>query len=165
MLLNPSTLVLAKGPLDDRTIRYIQVVQPIFDDLRQAACTLAGLLVLAATNARASAVEHPTFHALAEAFRLADDALRGVTPSPAARHFHYHLCCGVVQLSTTIESVFAARLPGGDLGSSLTLLQASWQNIRSASAALPGFSLVDLDDSCCAMHLKSGLGRNSAYAA
>ena len=45
--------------IDDRTTAYVIATQPVFEDLRQVAAQLAGLLVLAASGSKESAPDHP----------------------------------------------------------------------------------------------------------
>ena len=45
--------------LDDRTTAYILETRRPFEDLRQVASQLAGLLVLAASGAKSAAPDHP----------------------------------------------------------------------------------------------------------
>src|SRR5207247_1120661 len=48
----PGFLLYAASMIDDRTAAYVIEAQPLFEDLRQLAAQLAGLLVLAATGSK-----------------------------------------------------------------------------------------------------------------
>lgn len=79
-------------------------------------------------------------------------------------HFHYHMIRGAELLRRTIDSVLELRLRRANLTNSFEHLKTSWRHIRSASIALPGFSLVELDGACCSMDLKNALERDPAYS-
>src|SRR3954471_22808969 len=61
--------------LDDRTVAYVVAAQPIFEDLRQVAAQLAGMLVLFATGSKTAAPDHPL---LGTASQLCTQAADGV---------------------------------------------------------------------------------------
>ena len=73
--------------VDDATAAYIVENQKCFEDLKQVASQLAGLLVLAAAGSKEAMPDHPMLDAARELFREADDAVRSARPdrtSPAA---------------------------------------------------------------------------------
>src|SRR5205823_7220624 len=79
--------------LDDRTVAYVVAAQPVFEDLRQVAAQLAGLLVLAATGSKESSPDHPMLGASKQALAHSEDGARrmGALVTETARAHHHHL--------------------------------------------------------------------------
>jgi hypothetical protein len=149
---NATTLSVSFEQLDDPTVRYIQAVRPFFEDIREAACLLAGLIVMAAADSCKSAVDQPTFHALCARYDATVQGLCRLPPPPMGIHFHYHLIRSAQLLRRTIDSVLELRYQSANLANSLEHLKTSWRHLRSASIALPGFSLVELDEAYGSTH-------------
>ncbi len=73
---------------DDQTTAYVLHTQPYFEDLKQVAAQLAGLLVLEESGA---APDHPMLLSARSAYQNAVDGLRATrVPAPARAH-HNHL--------------------------------------------------------------------------
>src|SRR5277367_5772258 len=89
--------------VDDATATYILENQRCFEDLKQVASQLAGLLVLAATGSKEAAPDHPMLGAARELFREADDALRRASPTRRARSHHEHLARAAASIAIALK--------------------------------------------------------------
>src|SRR5262249_51932722 len=122
-----------------------------FEDLRQVAAHLAGLLVLIAAGANGAAAEHPTLEKMRELCDEAADAVRRARPSGRARRHHEELLAACTALELALAA--ARRLPGRSAGAEidpiLVPLRAAYVCLQRAAAALPGFELVAFDQACC----------------
>ena len=70
--------------IDDATGTYIVENKKCFEDLKQVASQLAGLLVLSAAGSKEGTPDHPVLGAARELYREASDALRRASDGPAA---------------------------------------------------------------------------------
>jgi hypothetical protein len=133
--------------VDDRTMNYIEAARPVFD--------LSGLLLLAATGAR-SAQGHPMFALLLDARDNLREALPGVRPSATGMHHHQHLerAANAVFVAMTLAEQGLHRCDALSLDRMTEALRRANQELHWATAALPGFAVVDLRQSCCAAHLR-----------
>jgi hypothetical protein len=123
---------------DDQTVAYTLVVQSYFEDLKQVAAQLAGLLVLEAAGA---APDHPMLASADQAYKSAADGLRSVrVPLPARRHHNYLLAAA---------SKLHEALHGS--GDRLAPLEGAYADLRSASKTLPGFQMISFERGCCAV--------------
>lgn len=132
--------------VDSDTALYIQQVRPRFEDLRQIAAQLAGLLVLAATNANSAGPDHPL---LTSARQLYGEALEGLQVSratPAARAHHRHLAEAAKSIGLALD---AAR--GVEIDPVLIPLRRAYVQLERAAAELPGFEMVEFSRGCCAI--------------
>jgi hypothetical protein len=123
--------------IDDQTAAYILAVQVYFEDLKQVAAQLAGLLVLEAAGA---SPDHPMLASAGQAYKNAADGLRSVRVSARARVHHKHLLAAAEKLDE------ALRARGDKLG----LLEGAYAELRSASRTLPGFQMISFERGCCA---------------
>jgi hypothetical protein len=123
--------------IDDQTTAYILAVQVYFEDLKQVAAQLAGLLVLEAAGA---APDHPMLASAGQAYRNAVDGLKGVRVSAGARAHHKHLLAAAGKLDEAMRST----------GDTLRLLECAYAELRSASRTLPGFQMISFEHGCCA---------------
>lgn len=140
--------------IDDRTVAYVVASQPIFEDLRQVAGQLAGLLVLSATGAKTAAPDHPMLTTAAQLFDQAADAVeraRGSVTEPARRHHD-----SLRQAATALrDALTATRLELGkppaaaDLDAALVPLRQAYACLQEAAGALPGFQMVSFEQACC----------------
>ena len=76
--------------VDDATAQYILETRKAFEDLRQIAAQLSGLLVLEAAGARSELPHHPMLAAAEELWRGANDAAGSTAPTARARRHHDH---------------------------------------------------------------------------
>jgi hypothetical protein len=138
--------------LDDRTVTYILGTRQAFEDLRQAASQLAGLLVLAASGARSASPDHPMIDAASGVCARAADSVRHALPPERARGHHRE----ILQAAAALESAVAearARLgahASPDLDAILIPLRTGYAHLQRAAEMLPGFELVMFDGACCA---------------
>jgi hypothetical protein len=131
--------------VDDATAAYIVENQKCFEDLKQVASQLAGLLVLAAAGSKEAAPDHPTLGAARELFREADDALRRARPTDRARPHYEHLAQAAaligVALKESREVLNVDRI--------LIPLRAGYTELEHAADSLPGFQKIAYDRACC----------------
>jgi hypothetical protein len=131
--------------VDDATAVYILENQKCFEDLKQVASQLAGLLVLAAAGSKEASPVHPMLEAAGQLFREADDALRRARPTERARRHHQHLACAASSIGLALKK---ADL-GLEIDPILIPLRAGYQELERAADALPGFEKVAYERACC----------------
>lgn len=139
--------------LDDRTLAYVEQARPVFDRIGRLSAQLSGLLILAAAGAR-SAQGHPMFALLAEGQAELAAELAALLPPAAAQHHHRHLCRAVaaVRQAVTLAGQGLHRRDEALTDRITAALRAANQELHWATAALPGFAVVDLRHACCALH-------------
>lgn len=125
--------------VDDATATYIVENQKCFEDLKQVASQLAGLLVLEAAGSKEAVPDHPMLGMARELFNEAEDALRRARPTERARRHHGHL-------SRAAELIGAALKEPGDI---LVPLRAGYTELERAADSLPGFEKVSYERGCC----------------
>jgi hypothetical protein len=131
--------------VDDATANYIVENQRCFDDLKQVASQLAGLLVLVAAGSKEAQPDHPVLAAARELFREANDALQRACPTERARKHHAHLVRAVGEIGVALK-----KAAGGlEIDPILIPLRAGYAELERAANALPGFELVAYDRACC----------------
>jgi hypothetical protein len=123
--------------IDDQTTAYILAVQAYFEDLKQVAAQLAGLLVLEAAGA---APDHPMLASAGRAYQNAADGLKSVRVTARAKAHHNHLLAAAAKLDESLRTS----------GDTLRLLESAYAELRSASRALPGFQMISFEQGCCA---------------
>ena len=137
--------------LDDRTTAYVLATRRPFEDLRQVASQLAGLLVLAASGARSAAPDHPMLDAARDMFERAADEIRCARPSERARQHHGHLLAAVAAIDVAVRAA-SVHLRGDRIDridAMLAPLKAGYAQLQQAVDRLPGFVLVAFDQCCC----------------
>ena len=132
--------------IDDRTAAYILETRPHFEDLKQVASQLAGLLVLAAAGGKTATPDHPMLAAADELYRSAAQGVRSSHATIRARRHHTHLLRATETLG---GALFTARkdLHGPEV---LARLRTAYDSLRCASKELPGFELLTFEHGCCA---------------
>jgi hypothetical protein len=135
---------------DERTVAYVIAAQPVFDDLRQVAGQLAGLLVLAATGSRESTPDHPMLRISTQVFANAEDGVKraSVLVSEPARPHYRSLADASASLRDALERAAAWPL---DVDAVLVPLQRAYAHLQAASRALPGFPVIEMSQGCCAL--------------
>jgi hypothetical protein len=123
--------------IDDQTIAYTLAVQTYFEDLKQVAAQLAGLLVLEGAGA---AQDHPMRLSADRAYRNAADGLKSVRVPVRARRHHDHLLAAASKLHEALHGS----------GDRLVPLEGAYADLRSASKTLPGFRMISFERGCCA---------------
>jgi hypothetical protein len=131
--------------VDDATATYIVENQKCFEDLKQVASQLAGLLVLAAAGSKEALPDHPMLAAARELFREADDALRRASPTERARRHHHHLARAAALIGMALKEGDG----GLNVDRMLIPLRAGYTELECAADALPGFEKVSYDRACC----------------
>jgi hypothetical protein len=124
--------------IDDQTTAYIVNVQVYFEDLKQVAAQLAGLLVLGAAGA---APDHPMLASAGQAYENAADGLKSLRVPPQARTHHNHLVAAAAKLDEALRAN----------GDTLRLLEGAYAELRWASRTLPGFQMISFEQGCCAV--------------
>ncbi|HTR34418.1 MAG TPA: hypothetical protein VMH80_00855 [Bryobacteraceae bacterium] len=136
--------------VDDATVVYILENRRYFEDLRQIASQLAGLLVLAAAGSKESTSDHPMLTAAFQLHRDATDGLRRARPTLRARRHHEHVLEAASHLA---DALAAAERRLADVDPILIPLRAGYAALRQAANALPGFEIISFERACCGIHL------------
>jgi hypothetical protein len=140
------------APPDDLTVAYIVESQPLFEDLRQVAAQVAGLLVLAATGSREAAPDHPMLGAAEVLFK---ETLERVERTRATEHARPHrdsLRQAAQALGEALPAVrtLLAAPNGANFDPVLIPLRDGYSHLQRASRVLPGFRMVAFEQGCCA---------------
>lgn len=139
-------------PVDDATATYILETRKCFEDLRQVAAQIAGVLVLAAAGGASATPNHPMLAAAAELHRAAFDDVRSVRPTERARAHHHCL----MQAAQALSNALAVALCGArrmEIDPILLPVRAAYAHLQRAADTLPGFEMVAFDKGCCAIQL------------
>jgi hypothetical protein len=139
--------------VDDETAVYILENRRYFEDLRQVAAQLAGLLVLAAAGGKSAAPDHPMLESAEHLYNEALDGLRGARITPRARENHEHLLDAAGALRISLSA--ARRHLPVSVDPILAPLRAAYTHLQRAVNSLPGFAMVAFEQGCCAVHLPS----------
>jgi hypothetical protein len=131
--------------IDDATATYILENQKCFEDLKQVASQLAGLLVLAASGSKEAVPDHPMLDAAGELFREADDALQRARPTERAQRHYEHL----TRSSSAIGVALKEARVGLNVDRILIPLRAGYSELERAADELPGFEKVSYERACC----------------
>jgi hypothetical protein len=124
--------------IDDQTTAYILATQTYFEDLKQVAAQLAGLLVLSAAGSKSAA----PLQATEQLYKNAADGLRSVRVTTRARRHHDSLLAALAKLGDALSSTKGT-------GDALIPLESAYADLRSASRTLPGFEMVSFQNCCC----------------
>jgi hypothetical protein len=135
--------------VDDSTATYIVENQKCFENLKQVASQLAGLLVLAAAGSPEAAPDHPALVSARALFREANDELHRARPTPPALPHHEHMTRAVEAIGCALRAT-DSRV---DVDRALFPLRAGYAEIERAADALPGFEKISYARACC------GVGR------
>ena len=138
--------------LDDRTAAYVIAAHPVFEDLRQVAAQLAGLLVLAATGSKDSSPDHPMLSASKQVLAKAADGVKQVNV-PADDRVRVHHRELIESAATLEQAITLADAWPIDVDAVLHPLRDAYAHLQQAAGALPGFSIVSFEQACC------GVGR------
>ena len=138
--------------LDDRTVAYILESQPLFEDLRQVAAQIAGLLVLAATGSRDASPDHPM---LGTAERLFTETLERFGRTQASEQARLHQeslkrAADSLRHALTGARAILASPYGANVDAALVPLRDSYNHLQQATRTLPGFRMVAFEQGCCA---------------
>jgi hypothetical protein len=133
---------LAYSDVDDQTTAYILATQTYFEDLKQVAAQLAGLLVLSASGAKSATPDHSMLSSAEQLYKNATDGLKSVRATPRARRHHESLQTALAKLGEALSSAKGT-------GDPLIPLESAYADLRSASRTLPGFEMVSFQHCCC----------------
>jgi hypothetical protein len=139
-------------PLDDRTVAYVVASQPQFEDLRQVAAQLAGLLVLKVTGSRDASPDHPMLGTARTLFDEVRGRVEQTRPTERARPHHMRLQQAAACLATALAASQHALASAGDVDAALAPLRSAYDELQHAARALPGFRMVAFERGCCAGH-------------
>lgn len=148
---------IANGPLvDDETTAYIIENRRFFEDLRQAEGQLAGLLVLAAAGGKSAGPDHPLLAAASQLQEEAEGGLRRARVSKGADEHHRHLlnAAGALEIALAAARRHLPLLDGENTDLILHPLRVAHGHLQRAANALPGFTMVDFEQGCCAGAVK-----------
>jgi len=140
-----------KTELDDATVAYILETRTAFEDLRQVAAQLAGLLVLEAAGAQSGIPEHPMLKSAVQLHAEAAEAVQRARATPRARRHHESL----LHASVEIHAALAAARQSLAIDPILIPVRAAYAHLQLASAELPGFEIVSFEQGCCAVPMRS----------
>ena len=132
--------------LDEATAAYVVETSRAFEDLRQIAAQLAGLLVLEAAAARSELPQHPMIEAAEELFRGAAETVRSARVPARARQHHEHL----MQAAADLHCALRAARRSLAVDPILVPLRSAYAQLEGASRELPGFEMVAFGNGCCA---------------
>jgi hypothetical protein len=142
--------------IDDTTAQYMIEARPLFEDLRQTVAQLAGVLVLAATGAKAAA--EPALTAPAVLLEETVEGLRALRVPPRAHRHHHHL---VAAAAAVTRALALARHESGHapiestVDAALACLREGYDELEQAGRTLPGFEMVAFERACCAAAVRS----------
>ncbi|MBV9770192.1 MAG: hypothetical protein JOZ32_11525 [Bryobacterales bacterium] len=131
--------------VDEATAAYILENHRYFEDLKQVASQLAGLLVLAAAGSNSGLSDHPMLESARQLFREAGDAVRRARPTERARRHYQHLA----QAATLIGAALNETPGSLNIHRILIPLRAGYSELERAADSLPGFEKVAYERACC----------------
>jgi hypothetical protein len=138
--------------IDDETVAYILLAQKYFEDLRQVAAQLAGLLVLAAAGGESATPDHPMLEAAKRLHESAAAGLRGLRAAARASAHRDYLSRAAAALECALSFAQTHLRHAGrsaEIEPILHPLRAAYEQLRLASRALPGFEMISFDQACC----------------
>jgi hypothetical protein len=142
----------SRETIDDETVAYILLAQKYFEDLRQVAAQLAGLLVLAAAGGKSATPHHPMLDAAKQLHESAAAGIRGLSATPRASTHRNYLSRAAAALECALSSAqthLSSTGRGVEVEPILHPLQAAYAQLQLAAAALPGFEMISFDQACC----------------
>mgnify|MGYP003631280737 CR=1 FL=1 len=138
---------------DSRVFEYVTKIQPAFENLRQCAAQIAGLMVLVAAGGRCDG-DHPMLVLAQDAFENGMDAICGAVPPAAALHHHMHVKRAGRSLRRSVSALPKSlrQRDHASMDAVMAPLQIAYRELQHASRCLPGFEVVDFTQGCCAAH-------------
>jgi len=131
--------------VDDATAAYIVENQQCFEDLKQVASQLAGLLVLAAAGSKEALPDHPMLVVAAELYRESADSLTRARPTERALRHHEHLARAATAIGVALKEAERSL----NVDRILIPLRSGYSELERAADALPGFEKVSYERACC----------------
>lgn len=139
---------------DDAVVAYGLEMAPPFEDLRQVAAQIAGMLLLVTAGSKAATRGHPMLRMADDMYQGAIERIRSATVPRGAAHHHHHLVKAMVLIGEALTSCRSARVMAGDVDPALSSLKGGWEQLKFTAAALPGFEIIAFDRACCAEHAR-----------
>ncbi|HUI77520.1 MAG TPA: hypothetical protein VLY24_06375 [Bryobacteraceae bacterium] len=133
------------GGLDDDTTAYILETRKYFEDLRQVAAQLAGLLVLSAAGSKSAGPHHPMLETADQLHQEATENLHQARVTKRAQPHHHYL----LQAAASLRAALSAAHGGLEIDPILIPLRAAYAHLQCASNELPGFTMVAFEQGCC----------------
>jgi hypothetical protein len=134
-----------RAAVDDETAAYILETRRGFEDLREVAVQLAGLLVLVASGSQSAGPHHPILSSAAQLYQNTLETVHHARVPPSAREHHQ----GLLHAAAALGNAIAAAQSGLAIDPVLIPLRAAYGHLQRASNALPGFPMVAFDVGCC----------------
>jgi hypothetical protein len=131
--------------VDDLTATYIVENHKCFENLKQVASQLAGLLVLAAAGSKEASPDHPALVSARALFREANDDLRRARPTERALPHHEHMMLAAEAICIALRAT-DARV---DVDRALAPLRDGYSELERAADSLPGFEKISYARACC----------------
>jgi hypothetical protein len=138
--------------IDDETVAYILLAQKHFEDLRQVAAQLAGLLVLAAAGSKTATPGHPMLEAAKQLHASSVAGIRSLRATPRASAHRDYLSRAAAALECALSSAQTHLWRAerrAEIIPILRPLQAAYAQMQLAAAALPGFEMISFEQACC----------------
>ncbi len=143
-----------REPVDDRTAAYILETRRAFEDLKQGASQIAGVLVLAGAGADSASPDHPLLAAAADLLGSAGESLRAARATERARRHH----AALLQAAHELRAALAQARGKICVDAVLDPLERAYGHLQDASRSLPGFEMVAFDHGCCALARRASQG-------
>ena len=147
----------AAGPdlpddIDHQTAAYVLRTRATFNELREAAAQLAGLLVLASIGGRSRMLDLPALELAGSAHKEANALLQGAPVPSTAAHHHHHLSSAAERIGEALRIARQGSLRFDDtaLDRTFQILKAGWREMLAAAKALPGYEVVNFGGCCAA---------------
>jgi hypothetical protein len=131
--------------VDDATAKYIVENQRCFENFKQVAAQLAGLLVLAAAGSKEASPDHPTLLSARELFCEADQSRRSARPTERARKHYAHVAKAAAMIGAALKEMDGAF----NVDRVLIPLRSGYSELERAADALPGFEKISYEGACC----------------
>jgi hypothetical protein len=148
----------SREKIDDETVAYILKAQKYFEDLRQVAAQLAGLLALAAAGGKSATPDHPMLEAARQLYESASAGIRALRATARATAHRDFLSRAAAALECALSSAQthlwrAGR--GAEIEPILLPLQAAYAQLQLATRALPGFEIISFEQACCGPQIRA----------
>jgi hypothetical protein len=138
--------------IDDETVAYILSAQRPFEDLRQVAAQLAGLLALAASGGKSATADHPLLETARRLHQSAAAEIQGLRRPGRASAHREHVSQASAALGRALactQGYLGRSERGAEINTVLHPLQAACDQLRLAAGALPGFQMISFEQACC----------------
>jgi len=146
------------GGSDEAVACYAVAVKPAVDALVGMTAQISAALLAVTAGLRDSSPAGALLGAARALHTEALEHLQTVRVPKNAEHYHRHLVHAAALIgSALLEASHTRLLCGVDLDNVLVRLRRGWSELDRATAALPGLSVLNLEQ-CCAGHVTSHAG-------